>query len=181
MGKELEELLCSHTNPNRYELLPKINTKDKVAIILDMFDSISNNINFLLKRKHNRPPFKVENEYDVQDLLFVMVKSVFSDAILEEYTSKNAGSSKKIDIVVPSIKVVIEVKYIRNKSHAKSIADEIKIDIESYYVHPYCETLCILIYDPNKNILDPKVIMNDLSGLRIIQKKRFEIKTLVKN
>jgi len=95
MGRELEELVCFHTNPLRYELLPRINTKDKVAIILDIFDSISNSINFLSKRKHSRPSFSVENEYDVQDLLYVIAKSIFPDGRLEEFTSKHADKTKK--------------------------------------------------------------------------------------
>ena len=110
LGKELEELVCFHTNPSRYELLPKINTKDKIAIILD-----------------------------------------------------------------------IEVKFVRDKKRASLIPDEIKIDIESYHTHKHCETLAVLIYDPGKNIIDPKCIMQDLSGLRVINKKRFEVKTIVKN
>lgn len=181
LGPDLEDLCCFHTRPLRYELLPRINTKDKLAIILDIFDSISNNINYLSKRKHNRPPFNIENEYDVQDLLYIIVKSIFSDAKFEEFTSKHAGTTKKIDIVLPSINVVIEVKYVRDKNHANSITDEIKIDIESYHVHPNCETLCVLIYDPEKNLIDPKSIMKDLSGLRVIGSKKFEIKTIVKN
>ncbi len=181
MGKELEELVCFHTNPVRYELLPRINVKDKIAIIMDIFNSLSININFLSERKHNRPPFNVENEYDVQDLLYVIVKPIFPDARLEEFTVKHASKTKKIDIVIPSIDVVIETKFVRDKNHANSITNEIKIDIESYHVHQNCKTLCVLIYDPEKNILDPENIMNDLSGLRVINDKKFQVKTLVKS
>lgn len=179
MGPELEELLCFHTNSVRYELLPRINTIDKVAIIMNMFNSISSSINFFSNRKHNRPSFNVENEYDLQDLLYVIAKPIFPDARLEEHTSKHAGKTKRIDMVIPSVNVVVEVKFVRDKTHANSITDEIKIDIESYHVHPSCETLCVLIYDPGKNIIDAENVMTDLSGLRVIGDKRFEIKTLV--
>lgn len=177
---EMEQLVCGGIH-SRYELLPRIDSKDKVAIILDMFDSISTNINFLSNRKHNRPSFIIENEYDVQDLLYVMIKSVFSDARLEEFTTKHADRSKRIDIVIPSIDVVIETKYVRDKSHANSISDEIKIDIESYHVHPNCKTLCVFVYDPHKEIIDIQNIMKDLSGLRVINHNSFDVKTLIRN
>lgn len=180
LSRELEKLVCGQ-KPERYELLPRINTKDKFAIILDIFDGISYNINFLFHRKHNKTPFTVEDEYDLQDILYVIIKSIFSDAKFEEHTIKHAGGTKIVDLVVPSINVVIEVKYVRNKNHASSVADEIKIDIESYHVHPNCETLCVLVYDPNKYITDPYSFMRDLTGLRVINNKKFEIKTVVKN
>ena len=179
MSEELEVLMCQITP--RAEVLPRIDTKDKVAIITDMFESISDNINFLEKRKHNRPSFVVENEYDVQDLLYVMIKSIFSDAKLEEYTGKHAGGSKRIDIVLPSIDVVIETKFVRDKEHAKTVINELKIDIESYHIHPNCKTMCVLIYDPCKHIMDPKNIIEDISGLRIIKGKQFEVKLTIKN
>ncbi len=180
LPRELEALVCGR-RPERYELLPQINTKDKVAIILDIFDGISNNINFLLHRKHNKSTFTVEDEYDLQDILYVIIKSIFSDAKSEEHTIKHAGGAKIVDIVVPSINVVIEIKYVRNKNHASSVADEIKIDIESYHVHPNCDTLCVLIYDPKKYIIDSYSLMKDLTGLRVINTRKFEIRTIVKN
>lgn len=181
LTEELEELSCFHTNPNRYELLPRINTQDKIAIILDVFNAISNSINFLANRKHDRPPFKVENEYDVHDLLYVILKPIFPDARIEEYTPKHADGSKRIDIVIPSIDVVIELKYVKDKNQVKKVIDEIKIDIESYFVHPNCKILCVLIYDPEKGIMDPENVVKDLSGLRKIQEKEFDVKTIIKN
>ncbi len=180
LPREMEKLVCGQ-KPERYELLPRINTKDKYAIILDIFDGISYNINFLFNRKHNKPSFTVDDEYDLQDILYVIIKSIFSDAKFEEHTIKHAGRTKIVDIVIPSINVIIEIKYVRDKNHASSVADEIKIDIESYHVHPNCETLCVLVYDPKKYITDSYSFMQDLTGLRVVNNKKFEIRTIIKN
>jgi hypothetical protein len=181
IGRELEALTCFGSHPERLELIPQVSSRDKVAIILDMFESVSTNIGYLQKRKHDRPPVKFENEYDLQDLLYIMIKPVFPDAITEEYTPKNAGSSKRIDIAITSIKTVVEAKFVRNKAHASSVGDEIKVDIESYHTHPACKTLCVLVYDPGKHIADPVNLKDDLTGLRVINGKQFETRVVVKN
>ncbi len=181
LGKELEGLICMRSHPERLELLPEVNSRDKLAVILGVFDSISTGISFLSKRNHGRPPYVVENEYDLQDLLYVILKPFFADARLEEYTPKHAGGAKRIDIVIPSIETVVETKYVRDERHAVSVADEIKVDIESYHVHPSCKTLCVLVYDSRMMIKDPINVAIDLSGLRIIGGKSFETKVVIKN
>ena len=112
---------------------------------LDQFPVIAH---FLSNRTNNRPNFIIENEYDVQDLLYSNLRSVFENVKTEEWTIQHGGKSKRIDIVLPDIDTIIEVKMIRNKSHGKSISDELKIDIESYHVHPNCRKLVCFIYDP---------------------------------
>lgn len=62
--------------------------------------------------------------------------SFFIDAHREEYVPQHAGTSTRVDILVPSADVLVEVKNERNASHVKTIADEIKIDNESYYSPP---------------------------------------------
>ena len=181
IGRELEALICFRSHPERLELIPQVSSRDKVTLILDIFESVSANIAYLQERKHNRPPVKFENEYDLQDLLYIVIKPVFPDAATEEYTPKNAGSSKRIDIAIPSIETVVEAKFVRNKAHASSVGDEIKVDIESYHTHPACKTLCVLVYDPGKHIADPVNLKDDLTGLRVINGKQFETRVVVKS
>jgi len=179
LGKELEALICLRSHPERMELLPEINAKDKLAVLLDVLESTSSGISFLSSRAHGRPAYVIENEYDIQDLLYVILKPFFADARMEEFTPQHAGSAKRIDIVIPSIDVVIEVKFVRNEFYAASIADEIKIDIESYHVHANCKTLCVLVYDSYKLIADAYNFVRDLSGLRILGGKEFETKVVI--
>jgi len=179
LGKELEALICLRSHPERMELLPDVSAKDKLAVLLDVLGSISSGVSWLSNRAHGRPGYVVENEYDVQDLLYVILKPFFADARMEEFAPKHAGSAKRIDIVIPSVDIVIEVKFVRNESHAASVADEIKVDIESYHVHPNCKTLCVLVYDPQKLIADRYNFATDLSGLRILGGKEFETKVVV--
>lgn len=178
-GDDIESLVCGG-RPDRYEVLPNLENIDKTSMLIQILDYFPVIAGHLAKRKHNRPSYNIENEYDVQDLLYANIRSIFEDARLEEWTPKHGGLSKRIDIVVPSAEVVIEVKYVRDPSHGKKIGDELKIDIESYHSHSSCKSLLFLIYDPEGNIVDPAVITNDLSGRRVKGKSCFDVRVLVR-
>jgi len=178
-GPEIESLVCGG-RPDRYEVLPNLQAVDKTSLIIQIIDYFPVISRYLSKRKHSRSPFEIKNEYDVQDLLFVNIRSVFEDARIEEWTPKHGGKSKRIDIVVPSCNTVIETKYIRDENHAKSISDELKVDIESYHAHSRCQNLLFLVYDSKKHIIDPSEISNDLSGRRIKGNSSFDVQVLVR-
>jgi hypothetical protein len=176
---EIEDLVCGR-RPERYEVLPNLEKIDKTSLLIRLIDNFRVVAGLLSERGHGRPSFIIENEYDVQDLLFGCIRSFFTDAHREEYALQHAGTSKRIDVVVPSADVLIEVKYVRNASHAKTIADEIKIDVESYHTHPSCKTILVFIYDPKTYIIDPDLIERDLSGQRVKGSSSFDVQVLVR-
>lgn len=106
---EIEALVCGQRR-DRYQLLPDMKDVDKSALLLQMIDYFPTLARFMARRGNDRPPFLIQNEYGVQHLLFVAVRSVFDDARLEEWTSKHAGKSKRVDLVVPSAQTLIETK-----------------------------------------------------------------------
>ena len=177
--RELEELTCGKRN-DRYELLPNWKGIDKASLLVQMLDYFPVVARYISARKHGRPSYQLLNEYDTQDLLYVVIRSVFEDAQVEEWTPKHAGKSKRIDIVVPSIKTAIEIKHIRDLDHARNVADELKVDIESYHAHPSCETFLALVYDPNKHIVDPAAITKDMSGRRTKSDHSFDVMVLIR-
>lgn len=176
---ELEQLVCGQRR-DRYEVLPEISAANREALIIGAIDNFPVIRRLVAERKHGRPAFAIETEYDVQDLLFCILRSVFSDARTEDWTPMHAGSSKRIDMVIPSLRVVIETKLVRDGRHARAIADELKIDIESYHSHPACGTLIAFVHDPHQYIVDPEQLMRDLSGHRAKGKASFNVEVLVR-
>jgi hypothetical protein len=176
----MEELLCGQ-RPDRYELLPDLRSVDKPPLLIQMVDFFPVLARFMARRANGRPPFTIQNEYDVQHLLYVAVRAVFEDARLEDWTPKHAGSAKRIDVVVPSAETVLETKIVRDGAHARTIGDELKIDIESYHVHPACKRLIALVYDPDHHITDPAVLTKELSGFRVKGNSRFDVDVLVRS
>ena len=180
-SSELESLVCGHM-PDRYERLPKLgDDRSMYAFARQICEALPVVISILANRTHGRPPYVVETEYDIQDLLRACLRPIFPDVRPEEWTPKFATTSKRVDFIIPSLDTLIEVKKIRDQGHARSVVDELMVDIESYHTHPACKHLMCVVYDPEKHIQDPDQVKEELSGLRIKNNHKFEVEVLVVN
>jgi len=175
---ELEALLCG-SKDHRYEYLQESYTGDRRFLLTELFEGLSESINILQDREGSRPDFEVTCEQDVQEFLYSLVKPIFPDARREEYTPKHGGKSKRIDMVIPGISTVIELKYVRDSSHASKISDELRVDIESYHTHTDCQRMYALVWDDNSEITDTSNFESDLGGPREIDGERFEVEVMV--
>lgn len=179
LGPELEALVCG-ARQHRYERMPQLGSQaNRDELVISALKSIAVSARRLASRSHGRAPLLVENEYDVQDLAETALRSVFVDLVREEWTPKRAGSAKRIDLVIPSIGAVIECKYVRDNSHAREVADELRIDIECYHDYPGCRQLYAFIFDPSKRIQDPEAFTRDLDGLRRKRDHEFTVAVLI--
>ena len=118
----------------------------------------------LTRRRKGAQSLLFSNEYDVQDLLHALLRPWVGDIRPEEYTPSYAGSSTRMDFLLPAYKLVIELKFVRDPTHAKKIGDELTVDIANYRRHPDCHTLWCVVYDPNHHLPNPEGLCSDLSG-----------------
>ncbi len=115
-------------------------------------------------RHNNRPTLEIKDEYDVQDLFHALLFTAFDDIRKEEWTPSYAGSASRIDFILKQDRIAIETKKTRKGLGTKELGEQLLIDIQKYKVHPYCQTLFCLVYDPEDLIVNPRGIENDLSG-----------------
>jgi len=146
--------------------LQKADLENKHKYLLNVLESFHISVRKLQDRRKGKNPLQIEDEYDVQDILYVILKPVFSDLQPEEPTPKDAGSSTIIDLVSKSTNKIIEIKYVDSTTKFKQVVKELKVDIESYYNHPNCGSLYLFIYDPTHVCNDPENIARDLSADR---------------
>lgn len=144
----------------------------RIKQVIRMFDTSAK---ILSKRRQNKTSYLIEDEYDMQDLLHCILKSQFPDIKKESHSIEIAKGEKRIDLVIPSARIVIELKIIFDKGKSLEIVDQLKIDIESYHSHPHCGTFIGFIYNPQNEIEDPEKIINDLSGTRTKGDHVFEV------
>jgi len=84
-----------------------------------------------------------------------------------------------MDFLLPAYKLVIELKFARDKSHSKKLGDELIIDIEHYRRHPECDFLWCVIYDPENFIPNPEGLCRDLEGTRAMPDGKLGVKVMV--
>lgn len=118
----------------------------------------------LLVRREERPTLDVKDEYDVQDLFHALLRIFFDDVRPEEWTPNYAGKSSRMDFLLPTEQLVIEVKKTRGGLDAKEIGSQLIEDIARYKKHPSCKKLVCFVYDPERRVANPCGIENDLSG-----------------
>ncbi len=144
----------------------------KVQQAIHMFDTSAK---ILAERRKGKQSLLISDEYDAQDILHCILKPQFPDITPEEYSPPVARGKKRIDLVIPSARIVIELKIVFEKNKTSRVVDELKVDIESYHSYPACSTLVGFIYNPNNAVVDPERIVRDLSGTRTKGNHVFEV------
>lgn len=139
-------------------------TGNSVTIIENLCNRLHLVARQLRSRYDNRVTIEVEDEYDVQDVMHALLKLTFDDVRSEEWTPSYAGKSARVDFLLKSEQIVIEVKKTRKNLGPKEIGDQLIIDITRYKAHPDCQYLICFVYDPEGRIGNPKSIESDLTG-----------------
>lgn len=134
-------------------------------IIINVLKEFSNSIKSLtIKRRKDHDRFIIKDEYDVQDLLNVILKSLFPKIVPEENTPQVGGKTEKADFIFNEFGIILEVKMIKESDvNEKEFIKQIKIDIESYYRYNP-KYLIFFIYDP-QNKTTNKNHFYDLQGI----------------
>ena len=116
----------------------------------------------LQARHADRQTIRIEDEYDVQDLLHALLRLHFEDVRPEEWTPSYAGRSSRVDFLLKSERIVVEVKKTRASMKTGDLGEQLIIDRARYERHPDCDTLVCFVYDPEGRIGNPAGIERDL-------------------
>lgn len=133
----------------------------------------------LTHRRKGTQALSFGSEYDVQDLLHALLRPWINDIRPEEFTPSYAGSSTRMDFLLPAHGIVIETKIVRDRAHAKRVGDELIVDIEHYRRHPQCSSLWCVVYDPNHLITNAEGLRNDLQGRRSTPDGEVDVRVFV--
>ena len=97
------------------------------------------------------PPVRwlIDREAHVQAFLWAVLRPVFgSDLIEEEYLASYGLKQPKADFGILSLKLLIEVKYLRTAADLKKTEDEVAADLGSYFqAAERFDRLLVYVYD----------------------------------
>lgn len=74
----------------------------------------------------------MDHEYHVQNLLWALLAPIFPDLDDEQYLAKIGHKSPRADFYIPSMRIVIEAKFLRPEDRMQKIIDEISSDTGLY-------------------------------------------------
>lgn len=75
----------------------------------------------------------VDNEYHVQNLLWVVLAPIFGDLESEPYSKKLGFVQPRADLTIPSLKLIIEAKFAYAADSLKKIQRELSEDAAAYF------------------------------------------------
>jgi len=147
-------------------------------LLLRMVRGLPRAMHPLTHRRKGASALSFQTEYDVQDLLHAMLRPWVADIRPEEFTPSYAGSSTRMDFLLPDHRLVLELKFVRDRQHSRKVGDELIVDIEHYRRHPDCNALWCVIYDPN-HFLTNAAGLSDLEGTRSMADGKVEVRVIV--
>jgi hypothetical protein len=75
----------------------------------------------------------VDNEYHVQNLLWVVLAPLFGDLESESYSKKLGFVQPRADLTIPSLRLVVEAKFAYPSDNLKKIQRELSEDAAAYF------------------------------------------------
>jgi len=117
--------------------------------------------------------WEMDHEYHVQNLLWTILRPIFSDLVDEESLKKLGHTSPRYDLGVPSLHTIIEVKYMRRSGQPalKKITDEVAAD-RSLYLRDNTNysKMVVFIWDEARQTEEYRTLQNGLESLSGIEK-----------
>lgn len=97
----------------------------------------------------------ITSEREIQDILFLVLRSVFDDVIDEDTNPKVGHASTRADFGIPSLRLLIEVKYVYDGTAAefKKIEQDVMIDSVAYLQRTTLyDEIVVFIYDSSASV-----------------------------
>lgn len=145
---------------------------DHIALVLRRFEAA-------LRRWRWDDPARVQHpvqwpitaEREVQDVLWLVLRSLVDDVVDEETLPRLGHSTYRADFGIPSLRLLIEAKYCRHASDFKAIEKEIMEDASAYLAlsQDRYDRILVFIYDQSSSVQEHDLTASALRTLPQIE------------
>lgn len=150
----------------------KMTTSAEIQLVLQLCGRLNHSAKVLNRRRANKQPFEIKDEYDVQDLLQAVLRAYFKYSVSEDPISKLAGASSRADFAIQELGVIIEAKYVHSPNEQDRITKQFAEDCQSYSQSPFLEHFIYLVYGA-EDLKEPE-LLDQLEGPKELNNKRFK-------
>lgn len=125
---------------------------DHVAAILSRFEDAMKRWRWD-EESANPVRWQIRQEREVQDVLWLILRSYFDDLVDEDTLPKFGHSSYRPDFAIPSLKLIVEVKLTRASADFKKVEKEIMEDSVGYLQNSdRYHRIIVFIYDASSSV-----------------------------
>ncbi len=151
------------------EAVKDIESVERNDDIENIIYKICNNFNRFdinIKRRHDeRQTIKINDEYDLQDALYSILKLFIEDVRKEDYVPSYGGKNSRVDFLIPSLNLAIETKMTNSNLKDKELGEQLFIDIGRYKGNKKINKLIFFVYDKNEVLINVSGIKNDIENM----------------
>lgn len=112
--------------------------------------------------------WEVENEYHVQNLLWAVLAPLFPDLNDEETLPPVGQKNPRVDLSVPSLRTVVEVKFMRTGTSFQDVIEEIAADASLYATDPRWTSLIPFVWDDARRVEEHEKLVAGLKQLPMV-------------
>ena len=116
-------------------------------------------------RPRGRKGIQLDDEYDVQFLVNALLRLQFDNVKPEEPSPSMAAGATRADFLLPEHGLFLELKMTRDGMTARSLADELILDIARYRAHPECHAIIFFVYDLRGLVKNSAALQTELSEI----------------
>ena len=157
-----------------FQDLPASIAEPDVELVMQLCRRLPATARVLANRDRKKPPFEIEDEYDVQDLLHSVLRAFLKSAVVEEPLGKvGAVRSGRADLAIEDLGTIVEVKYARGPRDQVRLVEEFAQDVQLYVKWPHLQYFIYYVYNSG-DLRDPEALER-LSGDREVEGKRFRV------
>lgn len=114
-------------------------------------------------RKEYRPTLEINDDYDLQDLFYALLRLQFDEVGTEEWSPDYADGARRTAYLLDWERTAVVVKQTRPGLSTKDLAEQVKVDADHYSRRPNGSMLLCFIYDPDGRIGNPRGLEADLA------------------
>jgi hypothetical protein len=95
----------------------------------------------------------ITSEREIQDILWIMLRSVFDDVVDEDTLPKFGHGSTRADFGLPGLRTLVEAKYAYKGTDFKKIEQEVMVDSIAYLKRTdHYREIVVFIYDASASV-----------------------------
>ncbi len=129
---------------------------EPLAVLENVLRRLPRVIRQLRVRHGDRPPFRVLDEIDLEDLLRALLPLHF-DEVRPEGRTPRYSAGTRTDFLLHEGRLALTIKFPRPDARTPSLIEQIREDALYYRQERKCRTLVIFVYDPEGALREPIV------------------------
>lgn len=109
----------------------------------------------------------IEHEYHVQNLLWAVLAPLLPDLTAEEYTPPVGSKQARADLGVPSLRLIIEVKYMYPSTTTQKMIEQVAADAGLYLTdQSRYDEMVAFVWDSRGKTEEHQILVDGLKGIR---------------